>query len=320
VSQPENNPAGDTPDRDDPSTSAALHSPLSTLHSSSPWTVGKLLNSAARLLAERGSEFPRLDAEVLLAHSLGCRRIDLYTRHEQPASNELRDRFRALVRRRIDGCPVAYLVGRKEFFSLEFEVSPAVLIPRPESEFVVMECLRLAKEMSEPRVADIGTGSGNIAVAVAQQHPGARLTAIDLSLDALALARRNAERHGVTQRIHFLLGDLFEPIGADARFDFVLSNPPYIPEAELEQLPCGVRDHEPRLALNGGPSGYEILQRLVAGAPQHLVPGGYLIVEIGAPQEHTARDHILAYAGYQLADTLHDYSGHARVLCARWRP
>jgi release factor glutamine methyltransferase len=279
-----------------------------------------LLNSTARLLAERGSEFPRLDAEVLLAHALGCRRIELYTRYEQPASNELRDHFRALVRRRIDGYPVAYLVGRKEFFSLEFEVGPAVLIPRPETEFVVMECLRLAKEIGEPRVADIGTGSGNIAVTVAQQHPGARVTAIDLSSDALLLARRNAERHGVSRRIDFLLGDLFEPIGAELRFDFVLSNPPYIPESQLGQLPTGVRDHEPRLALNGGPSGYEIFQRLVVGAPRQLVPGGYLIVEIGAPQEHTAREQILAHAGYQLAETIHDYSGHARVLCARWRP
>jgi release factor glutamine methyltransferase len=318
VSEPENKPAGERPNGDGaPST---LHSPLSTVDSPPSWTIGKLLNSTARLLAERGSEFPRLDAEVLLAHSLGCRRIELYTRYEQGASDELRDHFRALVRRRIDGCPVAYLVGRKEFFSLEFEVGPAVLIPRPESEFVVMECLRLAKGVNEPRALDIGTGSGNIAVAVARQHPGAVVTAVDLSAPALALARRNADRHGVAPRIRFLLGDLFEPLGADALFDFVLSNPPYIAEAELSQLPRGVREHEPHLALNGGPSGYEVFQRLVSGACQHLVPGGHLIVEIGAPQERTARDHILAHPGYRLADTLHDYSGHARVLCARWQP
>ena len=284
------------------------------------WTIGRLLDSSSRLLAERGSEFPRLDAEVLLAHSLACKRIDLYTRDEQPASEELRDRFRALVRRRIDGCPVAYLVGRKEFFSLELEVNPFALIPRPETEFVVMECLRLAKELEQPRVADIGTGSGNIAVAVAKQHHGALVTAVDLSADALAVARRNAERHGVQQRVEFLAGDLFQPIDPEMRFDFILSNPPYIPEAELLRLPSGVRDFEPRLALNGGASGYEVFGRLVNEARRHLVAGGCLIVEIGAPQERVAREHILAHPEYELGDTIHDYSGHARVLRARWQP
>jgi release factor glutamine methyltransferase len=284
------------------------------------WTIGRLLDSSSRLLSERGSEFPRLDAEVLLAHSLACKRIDLYTRYEQPASDELRDRFRALVRRRIDGCPVAYLVGRKEFFSLELEVTPSVLIPRPETEFVVMECLRLAKEMDQPRVADIGTGSGNIAVAVAKQHPGARVTAVDLSPDALAVASRNAQRHGVHQRVECLAGDLFQPIRPEMRFDFILSNPPYLSEAELPCLPSGVRDFEPRLALNGGPSGYDVFDRLVNEARRHLVAGGRLIVEIGAPQERVAREHILAHAEYELGDTIHDYSGHARVLRARWQP
>src|SRR5205814_2701858 len=134
--------------------------------------------------------------------------------YEEPAEEEARERFRALVRQRLEGCPVAYLVGRKEFFALEFEVGPAVLIPRPESEFVVMECLRLAKGLARPRVLDIGTGSGNLAVAVARRQPNAEVTAVDLSPDALAIAQRNADNLGVARRIRFLQGDLFAPIPA----------------------------------------------------------------------------------------------------------
>ena len=284
------------------------------------WTIGGLLDWTARFLAEKGSEFPRLDTEVLLAHALGCRRIELYTRFDEPGPDEARERFRGLVRRRLEGCPVAYLVGRKEFFALEFEVGPAVLIPRPESEFVVMECLRLGKERARPRVLDIGTGSGNLAVAVAHRLPAAEVTAVDLSPEALAVAARNASRHGVAERVRFLPGDLFELVPAGERFDFVLSNPPYIAGPDIPRLPAGVRDYEPHLALNGGPEGYSVFDRLVDEARGRLEPGGYLIVEIGAPQEERARKRIASFAGYQLANTLHDYSGHPRVLRARWQP
>src|SRR5437762_6811155 len=144
------------------------------------WTVGSLLNWTAKFLADKQCEFPRVDAEVLLAHVLGCKRIDLYgLRFAEPAGDEVRQRYRELIRKRIEGCPVAYLVGRKEFFSLEFEVSPAVLIPRPDTETLVVEALRLAKEMPEPNVIDIGTGSGAIPVAVANRHKAAKVTATD---------------------------------------------------------------------------------------------------------------------------------------------
>jgi release factor glutamine methyltransferase len=282
------------------------------------WTIGGLLDWTARYLAKGGSEFPRLDAEVLLAHALGCRRIDLYTRYQEAAPDEGRARFRQLVRRRIEGCPVAYLVGRKEFFSLQFEVTPAVLIPRPESEFVVLECLRLAKGMPEPRVLDIGTGSGNLAVAVAQQHKGTQITAVDLSPEAVAVAARNAARHGVTERVRFRCGDLFESIPAGEYFDFVLSNPPYIAGAEIGQLAAGVRDYEPHLALDGGADGYAIFNRIITAAKEHLEPGGYLIVEIGDPQHEETRWRIAAHSEYQLADTIYDGSRHPRVLQARF--
>src|SRR5262249_20927976 len=149
---------------------------------------------------------------------------------------EARRQYKDLVRRRLEGCPVAYLVGRKEFFSLGLEVSPAVLIPRPDTELVVVECLKFARQLPAPHVVDIGTGSGNIAVAVARHHPGALVTAVDLSPDALAVAERNAARHALAGRIRFLEGDLFGPLPAGQRFDFVLSNPPYIATEDLDRL------------------------------------------------------------------------------------
>lgn len=284
------------------------------------WTIGGLLDWTAKFLAQKGGEFPRLDSEVLLAEALGCRRIELYTRYDEPASAAVRDRFRELVRKRVEGCPVAYLVGRKEFFSLVFEVSPAVLIPRPESEFVVMECLRLARTLpaGQPiRVLDLGTGSGNLAVTVARHLPDARVTAVDLSPEALEIARRNAQRHEVADRVRFLAGDLYAPLQPGEKFDFILSNPPYIAREDLDRLPVGVRQYEPILALDGGAGGYAVLDRIIAGAGEFLHPGGHLILEIGAPQEQPVRQRIESCPDFELAPTVHDYSGHPRVLVAR---
>jgi release factor glutamine methyltransferase len=282
------------------------------------WTVGELLNWTARYLADKGLESPRLDSEVLLAHALGCKRIDLYgVRYGEEAGHEVRRHYRELIHRRLEGCPVAYLVNRKEFYALEFEVTPAVLIPRPDSETVVMDCIALAKKMPAPEIVDIGTGSGNLAIAVAYHHQGARVTAIDASAAALAVAARNARRHGVAERIRFLEGDLFGPLAADERFDFILSNPPYIPHDDLARLPAGVRDYEPKEALDGGMDGFAVFDRLIDRARGHLRPGGYLILEIGSPQEEPARRHLAAYGEYELAVTIRDYSGHPRVLRAR---
>jgi release factor glutamine methyltransferase len=285
--------------------------------STEPWTVGRLLDWTANYLAQKGSETPRLDAEVLLAHALGCRRIELYTRHTEEAPDEGRQRFRELVRQRVEGCPVAYLVGRKEFFSLEFEVNRDVLIPRPDSECVVDECLRLARGLAELAVLDVGVGSGNLAVAVAQRHKGAKVTATDLSPAALAVAARNAAKHGVAERVRLVEGDLYAPLAEGERFDFLLSNPPYIPHGDMAGLAPGVRDFEPHLALDGGPDGFAVFQRLIDGAAARLKPGGYLIVEIGSPQEAEARRRIEAAGGYELGPTLRDSSGHPRVLRAR---
>jgi release factor glutamine methyltransferase len=283
-----------------------------------PWTLGQLRDWTAGHFAKQCVEFPRLDAEVLLAHVVGCKRIDLYVRNEEIASDSVRAKYKELIGKRLEGCPVAYLVGKKEFFSLEFEVGPGVLIPRPDTETLVTACLELAKPLAAPAVLDVGTGSGAIAVAIAKNHPGAKLTAIDISSDALAIAGRNVARHGLTERIRLLRGDLFSPLGAEERFDFILSNPPYIPREDLPKLPVGVRQYEPALALDGGPGAYEVVSRLIAAAGTHLKLGGHLLVEIGADQETPVRELFQRQPGFELGPTIRDFSRRPRVLRARW--
>jgi release factor glutamine methyltransferase len=283
------------------------------------WTIGRLLDWTMRFFDGKGVADARLEAQLLLAHALGCTRTSLYTRYDEEPAEEQRGRFRELVQQRVKGRPVAHLLGRKEFFSLEFEVSPDVLVPRQDTEWVVTECLSLAKPMKAPSILDVGTGSGCLAIALAVQHKGARVTASDVSESALAVAQRNARKHGLNERIRFLHGDLFAPLDSQERFDFIVSNPPYIRRAQLQQLAAEVRDHEPRLALDGGEDGFAVLDRLIAGAPAHLRPGGFLIVEIGFDQEEAAHRRFTAQVGFELGKTVHDSAGHPRVLRARWR-
>jgi release factor glutamine methyltransferase len=279
-----------------------------------PKTIGWLLDWTTNYFTQKGCESPRLDAQVLLAHVLKCRRIDLYVRFEEVASEEIRQQFKELIRRRVEGCPVAYLVGVQEFYLLTFEVSPAVLIPRPDTETLIVESLKLLKSREAPDVIDVGTGSGCIAVTIAHQHKTARVTAVDVSADALAVAAKNAAKHGVADRIRFLQSDLFAAVPAGERFDFVLSNPPYVAAEEMAQLPVSVRNYEPHGALDGGPDGFGVFQRLIDRGRDYLKPGGHLLVEIGSAQEMAARDRIVAVGGYSLAPTIHDRSGRPRVL------
>jgi release factor glutamine methyltransferase len=282
-----------------------------------PWTIGRLLEWTSRHFKGKGIDPARLEAELLLAHALCCSRTSLYTSYEEVPAEDKRGRFRELVQQRLEGRPVAHLRGRKEFFSLDFEVGPDVLVPRPDSEWIVTECLSLAKSMIAPTILDIGTGSGCLAVAVAAGHKGAVVTAIDISEAALKVARRNAERHHFAERIRFLHGDLFAPLSAGERFDFILCNPPYIPRGQIETLAPEVRDHEPRLALDGGEDGFAVIDRLIAGAGAHLQPGGHLILEIGFDQEEESRRRFAQHPSYELGKTIHDHAGHPRVLRAR---
>lgn len=281
------------------------------------WTVGRLLEWTTGWLRGRGADSPRLDAEVLLAHVLGCQRIELYTRFDEAPAEEPRAAFRELVRRRGQGEPVAYLTGSREFFSLSFRVTPDVLVPRPETESLVVRGLDLCRHLEAPRIADVGTGSGAIAVALARHLPKATITAIDISAAAAAIARENAEAHGVADRVQVLEGDLLEGLPEGETFDLIISNPPYICEDEFAGLPRDVRDFEPRGALVAGPRGVEPLERLVAMTENRLEPGGWLLVEIGPPEASEAA--IAAAAHLQPEATLPDDAAIPRIVQARRR-
>ena len=282
-----------------------------------PWTVGRLLSWTTEWLASRGAETARLDAEVLLAHVRGCPRIALYTAFDEPVADAERARFREFVKRRGAGEPVAYLVGSREFFSLAFAVSPAVLVPRPETEGLVVRVIDLCKAAEAPRIVDVGTGSGAIAVALAKHLPRARLVATDVSPEALAVARANAARHGVAERIEFVACDLFDDPAAAGPWDVIVSNPPYVRDDEFESLPPDVRLYEPRGALVAGPRGVEVVERLAAAAAARLTAGGWLVVEIGPAVAAAASAVLAAQPGLVPGATIADLAGLSRIVQAR---
>jgi len=225
-----------------------------------------------------------------------------------------------LIKRRLDGWPVAYLIGFREFYLLTFEVTPAVLVPRPETETLVAEALQILKPLADPMVLDLCTGSGCIAISIAHLKTDARLTATDVSPDALDVARRNAGRHGVAARVHFQQGDLFAALAPGSLFDMIVCNPPYVTPAELAALAPDVRDHEPRLALDGGPDGLAFYRRIAAEAERFLMPGSHLLLEVGATQEAAVRSILDEQASLEVHQTLKDAAGLPRVLLARKRP
>lgn len=284
------------------------------------WTIGRLLNWTADFLRDKQSDSPRLDAEVLLAHARGCQRIELYTAFEEEADDELRESFRELIRRRAGGTPVAYLVGHREFFSMSFQVTPAVLIPRPETELIVVRVMDLAKEQAGGealRIADVGTGSGVLAICSAKHVPSSSVTAIDISPEALAVAQANAEQHEVAERIEFVQSDLFAKLPATAEYNIIVSNPPYVASSDMSGLAPGVRDHEPHLALDGGEQGTEIIKRLIPQATEHLKPGGWLLMEVGPDNAALVEQLVADQAGLVLRETIADLSNHPRVVQAQ---
>ncbi len=254
-----------------------------------PLSIREALHRGSRMLAEAGSEEATLEAELLLAHALNTDRTHLYQRLRDELTPQAESAFDALLQRRLAHEPTAYILGHKEFYGLEFEVTPDAIIPRSETETLVelvLDCARSASAR-EMRIADIGVGCGAIAVALAVNLSETDIIATDISPRALALARRNAQRHTVADRIRFLEGDLLEPL--DAPVDVIAANLPYVRSGDLEAAPPEINEHEPRLGLDGGPDGLRLIERMLRDAPPHLKPGGALFAEIDEEQGDSAR-------------------------------
>ena len=295
------------------------------MSSAEAWTIGKLIAWTTDYLKRSGSQSPRLDAEVLLAHARGCQRIELYTAFTDEPSEQVRAAFREMVRQRASGMPVAYLVGYKEFYSMTFHVTSDVLIPRPETEHLVVEALDRAREILAARrsgdqsqrldIVDVGTGSGAVAIAIAAHLPESHLSAVDLSPAALEVAKRNATRHGLDEsRIEWFEGDLLGWCQAEKQFDMVVSNPPYVSPEEFEQLPAEVARFEPRLALLAEPDGGAVIRRLIDQSSLHLRPGGWLIFEFSPMLEKRLEQLISQPLQWSEPRVIKDNAGLARVV------
>jgi len=271
-------------------------------------SLGENWRRGQKFLAEAGIDSARLDARLLLEHVAGCRHTDLLMSPEALVVPPAQDVFDALLVRRGNGEPLAYLTGETEFRGRLFQVSPAVLIPRPETEVLIELALQKLRGLPAPRVVDLGTGSGIVAISLALEHSEATVSAVDLSKDAISVARNNAGRLGA--RLDFYQGDWFAPL-ADQRFDLIVSNPPYVahgdPHLALNGLPF-----EPQMALTDGADGLDCIRRIVADAPAHLNPGGWLLFEHGYDQGEASRN-LLTAAGFKDAATFPDLAGIDRV-------
>lgn len=272
------------------------------------WTTGRLQRAAI--------ESARLEAQVLLAHVLSSDRVSLYTNYDKPLSADELAAYRSLIQRRLQGHPVAYLVGEQEFWSLSFSVDPSVLIPRRDTETAIEVVLDAIEDRQAVLyIADIATGSGAIAVTLASELPNARVVATDVSERALAVCRHNAERHALAERVETRLGDGFDAMRDREMFDIVVSNPPYIPSADIEGLSPEVQS-EPRLALDGGHDGLHILRRLIADAPDHLAPHGRLVLEHGFDQAKAVTDLFECSQWFEPPETRRDMGANPRVTSA----
>lgn len=282
------------------------------------WTIGRLIDWTRSHLESKGVDDARLCAELLLAHAMGCQKIQLYARYHESPTDEQRTRFRELVRAAAQHEPIAYLIGEREFYSLAFHVTRDVLIPRPETELIVEHALDWMKQREGASfdVLDIGTGSGCIAVTIAKRESRASVTATDISEAALAVAAQNTERHGVTDRVQFVRADLLA-IPDDGRpaggFDIIACNPPYVGERERESLPANVRDYEPEAALFAGETGLDCYRRMAGGVASLIKTDGALFLEIGENQRDAVCE-LFAGGGIEFVAAHPDLFGVERML------
>jgi release factor glutamine methyltransferase len=284
------------------------------------WTIKRLLEWTEAYFAKADGGSPRLEAEILLAEALACARIELYTRFDEVPAADPVSRFREWVKRRAAGEPVAYIVGYREFYSLRFEVDSNVLIPRPETEHVVVAALEAVKSIEDRpiRVIDMGTGSGCIAVTLAKHLDDCKIAATDLSPGALAIAQKNVVAHGVDGCVRVLDGDLFAALPAGSGpVHLIVSNPPYIGSQEIETVDRQVQDYEPKIALFSGEYGMDATTRLIAEAPAHLLTGGYLIFESSPIIIDQCRKLVAENPSLDLVEVVKDFDGLERVIVAQ---
>ena len=284
-----------------------------------PWTVRRVLEWTTNHLKKHGSDTPRLDAEILLAHACNCQRIQLYTQFNETLSDTVRGAMRELVQRRSKAEPVAYLVGQREFFSLSFRVTHDVLIPRPDTETLVMEVLDGVKGLNAPKILDLCTGSGCVAIAIAKNCKSAQIIATDISASAIAIAQENTAKHQVSDRVELLESDLFASIAPGSKFDVIAGNPPYIPSDEIDQLDADVSKHEPRLALDGGPDGLSVLRRIIDDAPRFAAPNALLLLEFTPEQAESLESLLANHPAYDEVSIRKDLGHRPRVLKAHFR-
>ena len=280
-------------------------------------TAHEILNDAAGALESAGIHSARLDAEILLSFCLNCDRLEFLKNPDMNISEEQFAEFKNLIARRLQWEPVAYITGRKEFWTFSLEVNKGVLIPRPDTEIMVEETLDICRRthFSKLRILDIGTGSGAIAFALAGELSSAKIVATDISAAALSQAKKNAHALKLEDQIEFYLGDLFEPL--EGQFDIIVCNPPYISEDEYRELHAGVKDYEPATALLAGKKGTEFYEKLIFRAPDYLKKKGWLLLEIGAKQEKTVRGLMEESGFYECLTMRRDYAGLPRVMRAR---
>ena len=285
-----------------------------------PFSIRSALLWGAQVLRQAGLENSRLDAEVLLRHVLNMEKEQLCVNGDAPISAGQEAEFRGLLLRRSRREPVAYITGHKEFWSVDFFVTPAVLIPRPETELLVEVALQYARQLairSSVKVLDIGTGSGAISVCLAKEQAASQIFAVDISPVALDVARLNARRHGVADRIRFLAGDLFAPVKPlPETFDLIVSNPPYIRSGELSMLAPEIREWEPTIALDGGVDGIDSYCRIIEEGHRHLTTGGSIVLEIGADMASAVADLFSRSGYYGPVSVYQDYAGKDRVIAA----
>ena len=287
-----------------------------------PWTVERVLTWTRGYFERRQVDSPRLCAELLVAHVLAVPRIKLYTDYQKHLDDSQLGQLRALVKRAGEEEPIAYLTGRAHFFNLEFIVTPDVLIPRPDTETLVEQVMQLGRNtlgFESPRVLDLCTGSGCVGIAIAFHQKNAHVVASDISERALVIAKQNADKHSLGDRVTLVQGDLYDGVAGmidPSAFDLIVANPPYIATEQIAGLPRNVRDYEPRVALDGGPDGLAPHRRILDGIPRWLRDGGRVMMEIGFDQRDAALNLMQNHPQLTDAKIINDHTGHPRMMIA----